>query len=107
MDQQNRYGFLSLIFLFAQHVCGDLKYRTRSQSQVSAIELASIFAKVLQSKRYQFQVVNDPLSRDEEYEKAFERMLKMVIFFADELFPGHGVATWTVSSLVVCQGLEV
>ena len=104
MDHQNRYGFISLIFLFVQHVCAG---RTRSKSQVSAAEMASIFAKELQSKRYQYEVRRNPSSRDVKYEKAFERMLKMVIFFADELFPGHGVVPWHFSLLVVCQGLEV
>ena len=42
-----------------------------------------------------------------EYEEKFMTAVKVLIYFADELFPGLEGVKWRLSTLVSCQGMEV
>ena len=97
------------------------------ECKTDAEELAKKFALPLQSKRYLFNQRTAALDAEyggsahehyehigiddaEHYEENFERMVKLLILYAIDLFPNlraKKFVKWDVSALIVEQGQEV
>ena len=107
----NRFAFMHLLFMLLHKISCSEHY---AQTKMSAHKLAVVFAAELQSKRYQFDIRTDLLKAnaqsnrlDKKYEANFVRMIKILIYFASDIFPSFEEINWKVRHLVLCQGDEV
>eukprot|EP01084_Bolivina_argentea_P223071 377493_1 len=74
---------------------------------MTAADLANIFGPILLSKKYLFQCkVGKKNIKDKKYEINFIKMVKILIFYAPEIFPDLERVNWKVSTLVCSQGQE-
>lgn len=108
----DRYGFFTILFLLLNKISSGECYR---RTKTSAKDLGDIFKDVLISKGYLFKCRTEKLisrsnsgkTADHEYEKRFARALKIIIYFADLIFPPLDKVKWKLTSLIVNQGQEV
>ena len=114
----NRYGFLSLLFLLLNYISSTKNYK---HTKLSCADLGAIFSKVLQSKKYLFNIRTNKLiqqqygeerqskydksgKRDVIYEKNFEIVCKVLIYYAKEIFPPINKVKWKIHTLIHEQG---
>lgn len=95
----NRYGFITILVLL---LCNISSAKYYNKTKITAAELGDIFKDVLISKRYQYKCRSEQLqaannkngyrnkakTKDEKYERNFSRALKILIYFAKDIFPG-------------------
>lgn len=110
----NRYGFLTILFLLLHKISCSKYYK---KTKVNPMDLAVTFSQDLQSKQYLFKCRTDALrsnntnapntkTKDEQYEKRFIKMIKILIYFANDIFPDFKSVEWKIKSLILCQGNE-
>ena len=119
----NRYGFLTIIMLLLCNICRKQQY---DKTKMSAKMLALIFKDAFMSKRYLFKCRTELLNsqkkggrdditrgdkvKNEEFEKSFVKTIKIIIYFAKDIFPpisGKQKVQWKISTLIGAQGQEV
>lgn len=107
------------------------KNKWKTGTRMSAAALARVFGPALQSKRYNWDKHTDALrgeasssdsasdpdagrkarkkqKKRRKYEERFIKMVKVMIYFASDLFPGlDSKVEWRLSTLINCQGQEV